>query len=283
LITNGWFLPRSIHALKGAGLKRLLISIDSDQVRSHEINRGLRRWGPRIKQSLHETRLLGIPVWASVTVNRLLNIEALPQALAELGFDAVVFSYPRHEPLGSTSLAYGDDSHLVDYSPGELLAALQQIRRLKPRFPVLDPTESLVEVARFLRGEPQRVPCIGGHKYFYIDWNLDLWRCEAWPTPMGSVFDWDRIPEQRDPCNACIMSCYRHASMLMHAPIAAEDCLKGLKRGRLREAAKALVRPGIGASICALALEHWPRMALGSKARRLLHLERPAGRVAHSQ
>ena len=51
--------------------------------------------------------------------------------------------------------------------------------------------------------------CIGGYKYFYIDWNLDIWRCEAWNEPMGSVFDLDHIPDQREPCNACMMACYR--------------------------------------------------------------------------
>src|SRR6516162_3808798 len=71
-----------------------------------------------------------------------------------------------------------------------------------------------------LRGEPQAVPCIGGYKYFYLDWNLDIWRCEAWNEPLGSVFDLDRIADRRDPCNACMMACYRNASMLMHAAIA---------------------------------------------------------------
>jgi hypothetical protein len=43
-------------------------------------------------------------------------------------------------------------------------------------------------------GEQQAVPCIGGYKYLYLDWNLDIWRCEAWTEPLGSVLDLDRIP-----------------------------------------------------------------------------------------
>jgi hypothetical protein len=35
-----------------------------------------------------------------------------------------------------------------------------------------------------------------------FDWNLDIWRCEAWHEPLGSVFDLDRIPDQREPCHA---------------------------------------------------------------------------------
>jgi hypothetical protein len=50
---------------------------------------------------------------------------------------------------------------------------------------------------------------------FYLDWNLNIWRCEAWTETLGLVFDLDRIPDQRDPCNACMVTCYRNASMLM--------------------------------------------------------------------
>jgi hypothetical protein len=39
-----------------------------------------------------------------------------------------------------------------------------------------------------------------------------IWRCEAQHEPLGSVFDLDAIPpDQREPCNACMMACYRFA------------------------------------------------------------------------
>jgi hypothetical protein len=135
-------------------------------------------------------------VQASVTVSRLVRYDELPDTLRRLGFDHVAFSYPRRDPLGSTSLVYGESS-LVDLDRDELLAALDAIGRLRKQFPVLNPRASLAEVARYVRDEQQAVPCIGGYKYFYLDWNLDIWRCEAWNEPLGSVFDLDRIPDQR--------------------------------------------------------------------------------------
>jgi hypothetical protein len=54
---------------------------------------------------------------------------------------------------------------------------------------------------------------------------------------MGSVFDLDRIPDQRAPCNACMMACYRNASMLMHAAIATTDAAQALAAGQIRTAA----------------------------------------------
>jgi MoaA/NifB/PqqE/SkfB family radical SAM enzyme len=261
LITNGWFLPEHMDSLAAAGLRRLLVSIDSDSMPKHELNRGLSGLQRRIMEGIARARALGIPSWASVTVNRLVNYDALPEALARLGFEAVSFSYPRREPFGSSSLVYSEHSALIDQQPGELLEALAAIRRIKKRFQVMNPAVSLDEVGRFIRGEKQSIPCIGGHKYFYLDWNLDIWRCEAWPRPLGSVFDFDNFPDQRDPCYACMMSCYRHASAMMHGAIAVTDSAQALVRGKLPSAIHSLFQQGVAHSLWALAVEHYPRFA----------------------
>lgn len=268
LITNGWFLGQHIGALVACGLKRLHISIDSDSMLKHELNRGLRGLEQRIAQGIAQARACGLTPNACVTVNRLVNYDALPEALSRLGFDAVTFSYPRRERFGSSSLVYGDDSALVDFQRDELLQALAAIKRLKKRFRVLNPSAALEEVAHFVRDEAQAIPCVGGFKYFYLDWNLEIWRCEAWPKPLGSVFDLDRIPDQREPCQACMMACYRHASLMMHGPIALTESLQALCRGDFAAAAKCLSRKGIGLSLRTLLSEHWPRRVLGPHRRR---------------
>jgi MoaA/NifB/PqqE/SkfB family radical SAM enzyme len=259
VITNGWFLPRHIDALAEAGLARLAISIDSDRLAEHERNRGLDGLTERIAEGIERAHARGIPVTASVTVNRLVHYDALPEALRRLGFDSVDFSYPRREPFGSTSLVFGADSDLVDLEGDELLGALAKIRRLKSQFPVVNPRASLTEVERYVRGEKQFVPCVGGYKYFYMDWNLDIWRCEAWSEPMGRVFDLDRIPDQREPCHACMMACYRNASMFMHAGVAASDAVQALAAGNVRAAAEALFRPSVAQSVWTL-IEELPQI-----------------------
>jgi MoaA/NifB/PqqE/SkfB family radical SAM enzyme len=268
LITNGWFLPRHIKELAAAGLKRLLISIDSADMSEHEHNRGLRGLEARIREGIAQAHAFGIPVCATVTVSRLVRYVSLPETLNRLGFDAVTFSYPRREAFGSTSLVYDETSTLVDLSREELLEALSAIARLKKRFRVMDPSAALAEVARFVRGQKQLIPCIGGSKYFYIDWNLDVWRCEAWPEPMGSVFDLDRLPDQREPCNDCMVGCYRHASVLMHGAIAVTDSVYALGRGELRAAVGTLFQRGVAYSLWALSVEELPRAALTSLAGR---------------
>src|SRR5579862_2763289 len=116
LITNGWFLARGIDSLVRAGLRRLSISIDSDDIERHEANRGLAGLGVRIKQSIGMAHKRGLRVWASVTVSRLVDYDRLPSTLARLGFDAVSFSYPRRQAFGSTSLVYDEHSALIDMS-----------------------------------------------------------------------------------------------------------------------------------------------------------------------
>ena len=267
IITNGWFLPRYIDQLAAAGLDRLIISIDSANLAEHELNRGLEGLERRIAEGIAGARTNGLPVQASVTVNRLVRFEELTDALRRLVFDDVAFSYPRHEPFGSTSLVYSEDSRLVDLDRDELLAALDAIDRLRKRFPVVNPRSSLAEVARYVRGEPQAVPCIGGYKYFYIDWNLDIWRCEAWNKPLGSVFDLDRIPDQRERCNACMMGCYRNASMLMHAAVAATDAARALAAGKIGAATAMLFQRSVAQSIWAL-VEEMPKMRRLARRRR---------------
>jgi MoaA/NifB/PqqE/SkfB family radical SAM enzyme len=267
IITNGWFLSRSIKSLADAGLCQLIVSLDSADLAEHERNRGLEGLERRLAEGIAQAREYGLPVQASITVNRLVRYEALPDTLRRLGFDDIAFSYPRAEPFGSTSLVYSEDSRLVDLDRDELLAAIDAIGRLRKQFPVLNPGASLAEVARYVRGQRQAVPCIGGYKYFYLDWNLDIWRCEAWNEPLGSVFDFDRIPDQREPCNACMMSCYRNASMLMHAAVAATDAARALAEGKIGAAVSTLFRHSVAQSLWAL-IEETPKIRRMARRRR---------------
>ena len=61
--------------------------------------------------------------------------------LLDLGFDFTTFSYPRRKPLGSSSLVCGNYSALVDFDSEEF--DFESIKRLKKRFPILNPFDSL--------------------------------------------------------------------------------------------------------------------------------------------
>src|SRR5215468_7816647 len=146
LITNGWLLPQKIAGIIAAGLGTLLVSIDSHSLADHERNRGLKGVGERVRQGLAVARRNGVPTLASVTVNRMVQYERLPELLRWLGFDGVTFSYPRLEPLGSSSMVFNPTSSLVSSQAEELVEALEAIKALKKQFPVLNPTHSIDDI-----------------------------------------------------------------------------------------------------------------------------------------
>src|SRR6185312_6992824 len=126
---------------------------------------------------------------------------------------------------------------------------MDSIKALKSKFPVMNPSATLEDVKRSARGEEQLIGCVGGHKYFYLDWNLQIWRCEAWHEPLGSVFDLATIADRRDRCTACIQNCYRDTSTLMHAGVAVADAMTAASKGKLGEAVGHLFQRSVAKSL----------------------------------
>jgi hypothetical protein len=103
---------------------------------------------------------------------------------------------------------------------------------------VVNPTESLSEMQRHLRGQPERFGCLGGHKYFYLDWHLNLYRCHYWEKPMCSIYEFDESKLIRDGCTRCMIDCYRDPSVLQFIAISASDAFANFKKGRWLAAAR---------------------------------------------
>jgi MoaA/NifB/PqqE/SkfB family radical SAM enzyme len=256
LVTNGSLLKtRRIHELAEAGLSSFIISIDAASEEVHEDNRGLPGVCERIRDANWLIKRLGLYATASVTMSHLVDYEALPEFLDSLGFTSVTFSYPL-ERLGSNFLGYSE-AGLVSFAKEDLIEAFEQVKRLKRRFRVVNPMPSLEEMQRFLRNEEQRFPCLGGYKYFYLDWDLMLWRCHNWETPMCSIYEFDGSQRVRDGCTRCMIDCYRDSSVMHHIGLSVHDAYQALRTGELGEAAKALMRRGNLGSIRAV-LEEVP-------------------------
>jgi hypothetical protein len=208
-------------------------------VARHEKNRGLPDVCRKIQRANQAFAELGVQTTASVTASKLIDdYDKLPAFLTELGFESCTFSYPL-TTLGSSYLSFSD-STLVAYTTGELLGVFEKIKQMKRRsgFPVVNPAESLTEMQRHLRGEEEKWGCLGGHKYFYLDWNLNLYRCHYWETPMCSLYDFDASKLIRDGCTRCMIDCYRDPSVLQFVALNASDAWNHLQRGRLGAAAK---------------------------------------------
>ncbi|HKI71016.1 MAG TPA: radical SAM protein [Verrucomicrobiae bacterium] len=242
ICTNGsLWTDENMRALAHDGLSSVIMSIDSHDVATHEKNRGLPEVCRKIKRANEVFHDLGIQTTASVTASKLIDdYERLPGFLSELGFKSCTFSYPLTS-LASSYLSFSD-SNLVNYKTDELIQVFEKIKQMKKRsgYPVVNPTESLTEMQRHLRKEPEKFGCLGGHKYFYLDWNLNLYRCHFWETPMCNVYEWNESKRIRDGCTRCMIDCYRDPSVLQFVAVSASDAWNNLKKGRFGAAARNL-------------------------------------------
>ena len=235
---GGLWTEANMAALASDGLSSVIMSIDAHDVAKHEANRGLPDVCRKIKRANEYFRSVGIQTTASITASRLIEDYAkLPAFLKDLGFETCTFSYPLTN-LASSYLSFSEGG-LVSFTKDELIQVFENIKRLKHTggYPVVNPTESLNEMQRHLRGEKEKFGCLGGHKYFYLDWHLNLYRCHFWETPMCNVYEWDDSKLIRDGCQRCMIDCYRDPSVLQHIAINASDSWQALKKGRLLKAA----------------------------------------------
>ena len=258
LVTNGSRLTsRRCRELVAAGVSSVVISIDADTAAAHEANRQLPGICDKIRAANQELARLGIQSTASVTVSRLLrDYDALAVFLRGLGFDAVTFSYPiTHLP--SSFLGFRG-SPLVEFTADELDAHFEAIKRLKRAFPVVNPTSALKEMQRFVRHEPQRFECLGGYRYFYLDWNLMVWRCHSWDHPMCSIFELDESRYVRDGCTRCMVDCYRDASVMQHIAVSATDALREARHGHpLRAVSRLATRSNVESIGATIETQRW--------------------------
>jgi len=240
ICTNGsLWTDQNMRELASNGLSSVIMSIDAHDIVKHEKNRGLPEVCRKIKRANEVFGELGIQTTASVTASKLIDdYNRLPAFLTELGFKSCTFSYPLTS-LASSYLSFSD-SNLVRYQTEELIQVFEKIKTMKHQsgYPVVNPTESLTEMQRHLRREPERFGCLGGHKYFYLDWKLNLYRCHFWETPMCNIYEFDQSKRIRDGCTRCMIDCYRDPSVLQFVAVNASDAWQNLKQGKVLAAAK---------------------------------------------
>lgn len=262
LCTNGSLLDSNLLAeLQAGGLGSLIISIDAASTAGHDKHRGLPGLIQHIKSLLPEMKHRGFKVIASVTLSRLVNdLQALLTFLEELGFELVTFSYPLTR-LNSTYLGYADHES-VRFTPGELYNLLGQIESIKSKTPlhILNPGLSLRELRRQLTHRRQRFPCLAGYKYFFLDWQMNVYRCHFWDKPLGKLEDFPALSQRPDGCRECLIDCYRDASVYQYVAVSLAEALTALRQGQIARGLGQLLHPQNFLSAAAL-LEgcHWVR------------------------
>ena len=260
LVTNGALLvPKLIRELQGLGLDTIIISIDAASAEAHDHHRGLPGLTNHLQEMLPLVHQAGIKTVASVTLSRLIDdLDALVNFVRNLGFNRLTFSYPLTR-LDSSYLGFAE-SDLVAYSLEELDQLFAQVIELKKRSPIaiLNPRLALEDARREFNGRPSRFPCLAGFKYFFADWNLEVYRCHFLPDTLGPLEEIDRVTPIRDGCTACNIDCYRDPSVFQYVAVSLADALASWRRGEVIRGFKSLAHPNNVLSLAAL-LEgrHW--------------------------
>jgi MoaA/NifB/PqqE/SkfB family radical SAM enzyme len=242
LVTNGVLLtPSLIRKLRDVSLHTLILSVDAASEEGHDRHRGVPGLASHIRELLPQLHQAGIRTVASVTLSHLIDdVVKLVRFVRDMGFLQLTFSYPL-TGLNSSYLGFSDNS-LVKFSPGELDRWFAQILKLKESSPftILNPRLGLEEARRQIQGLPCRFPCLAGFKYFFADWDLQVYRCHFLGDTLGPLEEIDRLTPIRDGCNACHIDCYRDPSVFQYVAVSLADTLAAWSQGDLLQGFRSL-------------------------------------------
>jgi MoaA/NifB/PqqE/SkfB family radical SAM enzyme len=225
VVTNGSLLTQKIaEQLREADVGEVQVSVDHYDGSIMERNRGIPQIREKLERGVQHLRALGIPVSASTTISRLLTLEGddfrkLLEYCQRLGFRGVYFCHPMREMESTYTL--GGNGDLVTYSRGELREILTHLLELKRAGYAIDNSVETIQVGlAYLQGRRSNYPCLGGYKTFYLDWNLDLFRCMRKGDLIGPLLELDteNLKLERVECDDCLISCMREPSIYFHGP-----------------------------------------------------------------
>jgi|GEM_PF-2411404 len=144
-----------------------------------------------------------------------------------LGFERAIFSYPQCE-MGSSYRAAAPTAR-IDAAQAQSIVA--EIRRQKgrgrPR--IFNTEENLREFLLATSGSPGRYDCPGGRGQFYLDWDLNLYRCFNDERRLGNVFDITNLDVGPADCGGCTQQAFRDYGSFY----AAYGFIDGLRRAML--------------------------------------------------
>jgi MoaA/NifB/PqqE/SkfB family radical SAM enzyme len=209
--TNGILVTKeTAKQIKQADIRLVGISIDIDDGKGMGLTRkipDLRQVVMRAREYLEDA---GVKTYAGLVLTRsTLDIAKIVDMALDMGFKRVIFSYP--QTLQSSSYLASAEIHELVLDLDQIQNAVDAIKIAKKTSGVSihNPNISLDELVRFYKGVPRKFKCHGGSKLFYLDWNLDLYRCFTLPKKYGNLLELDRIDFEEELCDLCTQQAFR--------------------------------------------------------------------------
>lgn len=213
--TNGIQLDeRKLEKLKKSGLSSMWFSIDSEEPNLHDKNRGKEGLFKHICKMREFGESIGIEIGAGVAISKLINnYDKLFKILDENGFKKVTFAYPSGL-MNSSYLATTNDT-ISQFNQEELASNISKLIEYKEHSNSLKIGNSLTALKlmyQHLLFKQDLPKCYAGKKIFYLDWELQLYRCFTFNS-YGNLFDYSLDNIENSDCNACYSQCFRDYSL----------------------------------------------------------------------
>lgn len=209
--TNGILITEEVaRDLKKAEIRLVGISVDLDDGKGMGLTRKIPNLHQVITHAREHLENAGVKTYAGIVLTRsTLDIAKILETIHNLGFERVIFSYPQTTQF-SSYLASGESQDLV-LDRNDIEHAVEAIKFAKKtsNIKIHNPNASLDELVRFYMGIPRKFKCHGGSKLFYLDWNLDLYRCFTLPKKYGNLFELGKIDFEEDLCDMCTQQAFR--------------------------------------------------------------------------
>ena len=210
--TNGTLVTKRVAGrLKDADVKLVGVSIDMDDGNGM----GLTRKIPHLRETVIRAREClegeGLKTYAGILLTKkTADVGRVLDLVKDLGFDKVVFSYPQLVQSSSYMASRESEDLMLDVDELErVVKAIRSAKRNGDGISIHNPSRSLDEFAKHYEGRPRTYKCYGGSKLFYLDWNLDLYRCFTLPTRYGNLLELGKVDIEEDPCDLCTQQAFR--------------------------------------------------------------------------
>ncbi len=213
MATNGSLITRNTaKKLKKSGINHIGISLDHYKKDIYEKNKKIPDLLNKVRNAVTFLKKEKVSSEAFILINRhnYRDMKKTIEFAESLGFVQINLCYPMN--INETTFTLGGSS--VDFSGEELIEIFSKVKEMKRQgYRINNPTEALNNNINFIRGKNVRYPCFGGYKIFYLDWNLDLYKCMNTNEKITNVLHPDGIKIKKQKCNKCMLQCFRDLSI----------------------------------------------------------------------
>ncbi len=235
--TNGTLLTENIAAeLSKMNVNIVGLSIDIMDEKGIGVTRknNIRNSIPKAKKLLDK---FNIVTYAGIVLRRhTADVKVIIKTVRDLGFNKVIFSYPQLN-MASSYLAARDIAELQgDFKFWDkMVNNILKEKRWNTHIDIFNTRVNLREFLSFYSGEKYTFECPCGKMQFYLDWNLDLYRCLNSNKKYGNLYTLKDLHFEYTPCNACTQQAHRDYASFYHAFKTVKALESAVKNVNLRD------------------------------------------------